>query len=147
MDTKFAVAIHSLVLINEMGEAMTSDSISKTLNSNASYVRRILSSLAKAGLISSASKARGCGLLKKPEDIRLSDLYEAVEPGVSKLNMSLSQNPNTSLFICRCEKPVMEDLFQEMERSVNKILQDKTLQDVIDSIHRRQEINGGKKIE
>jgi len=145
MDTKFAVAIHTLVLINEMGKPMTSDSISETLNSNASYIRRILSSLAKAGMISSASKVRGCGLLREPKDIRLSDLYEAVEPGVSKLNMSLSQNPDTDLFICRCEKPVMEELFQAMECSVNTVLQDRTLQDIIDSIHQRQKMDGGEK--
>jgi Rrf2 family protein len=144
MDTKFAVAVHALVFISESTDAKTSETISRTLNTNASYVRKILSGLAKAGMITSASKARDCSLLKEPKDIRLSDLYEAVEPGVSKLNMSLSQNSNTDLFICRCEKPVMEELFQEMERSVNTVLQDKTLQDVIDSIHQRQEIGGVK---
>lgn len=85
-------------------------------------------------MITSASKTRDCSLLKEPGDILLSDIYDAVEPGVSKLNMSLSQNPDTDLFICRCEKPVMEKLFKEMEDSVNEILQNRTLQDIINGI-------------
>lgn len=138
MDTKFAVAVHSLILISESGDSISSDTISDTLNTNASYVRRILSSLVKAGLIISASKTRGCGLLKKPEDIRLSEIYDAVEPGVSKLNMSLFQNPNTDLIICRSEKPVIERLFEDLESSVNVILRDKTLQNLIDDINKMQ---------
>ena len=136
MDTKFAVAVHALVFISESTDAKTSETISRTLNTNASYVRKILSGLAKAGLITSASKARDCSLLKKPRDILLGDIYDAVEPGVNKLNMSLSQNPDTELFICRCEKPVMESLFKEMENALNEILQSRTLQDIIDDIHK-----------
>ena len=135
MDTKFAVAVHALVFISESTDSKTSETISKTLNTNASYVRKILSGLTKAGLITSASKARDCSLLKKPGEIRLGDIYDAVEPGVNKLTMSLSQNPDTDLFICRCEKPVMERLFKDMENAVNEILQSKTLQDIIDDIH------------
>ena len=139
MDTKFAVALHSLIFISESAEPTTSDKISETLNTNASYVRRILSSLLKAGLITSASKTRGCGLLKEPKNILLSDVYDAVEPGVSKLNMSISQNPNTDLFLCQCEKPVMEKLFEEMESSVDAILRGRTLQHLIDAIKQMQE--------
>jgi Rrf2 family protein len=136
MDTKFAVAVHALVFISESTDAKTSETISRTLNTNASYVRKILSGLAKAGMITSASKARDCSLLKEPKDILLGDIYEAVEPGVNKLNMSLSQNPDTELFICRCEKPVMENLFKEMENALNEILQSRTLQNIIDDIHK-----------
>lgn len=135
MDTKFAVAVHALVFISESTDSKTSETISKTLNTNASYVRKILSGLTKAGLITSASKARDCSLLKEPGEILLGDIYDAVEPGVNKLTMSLSQNPDTDLFICRCEKPVMEKLFKDMENAVNEILQNRTLQDIIDDIH------------
>ena len=139
MDTKFAVAVHALVFISESTDSKTSETISKTLNTNASYVRKILSGLTKAGLITSASKARDCSLLKEPREILLGDIYDAVEPGVNKLTMSLSQNPDTDLFICRCEKPVMEKLFKDMENAVNEIFQNRTLQDIIDDIHNVEE--------
>jgi len=139
MDTKFAVAVHALVFISESTDSKTSETISKTLNTNASYVRKILSGLTKAGMITSASKARDCSLLKEPGKIRLGDIYDAVEPGVNKLTMSLSQNPDTDLFICRCEKPVMEKLFKDMENAVNEIFQNRTLQDIIDDIHNVEE--------
>lgn len=134
MDTKFAVAVHALVFISESPDSKTSETISKTLNTNASYVRKVLSGLVKAGMITSASKARDCSLLKAPKDIRLSDIYDAVEPGVGKLNMSLTQNPDLDLFICKCEKPAMEKLFGEMENAVDEVLRGRTLQDIIDDI-------------
>ena len=139
MDTKFAVAIHSMIFISESEEAMTSDTLAETLNTNPSYVRRILTSLAKAGLISSASKTKGCALLKVPEDICLTEIYDAVEPGVSKLNMNPTQNLDTEIHLGKCEKPVIEGLFREMENAVEKILADKTLRDLINSV--RQHIN------
>ncbi len=135
MDTKFAVAVHAMVFISEATAPKTSETISDTLNTNASYVRKILSGLVKAGMISSATKSKDCRLLKMPKEILLSDIYDAVEPGVSKLNMSLSQNPDTSVILCKCEQPVMERLFQEMEEAVHQILQGRTLQDVIDAVH------------
>ena len=134
MDTKFAVAIHSLIFISESEEAMTSDTLAETLNTNSSYVRRILASLVKAGMISSASKTKGCALLKAPEDIRLTEIYDAVEPGVSKLNMNLSQNPDTGIHLGKCEQPVIEGLFSEMENAVEKVLAEKTLRDLIKSV-------------
>ena len=142
MDTKFAVAIHSLIFISESEEAMTSDTLAETLNTNSSYVRRILASLVKAGMISSASKTKGCALLKAPEDIRLTEIYDAVEPGVNKLNMDLSQNPDTGIHLGKCERPIIEGLFREMENAVEKVLAEKTLRDLINSVRQHmKELN------
>lgn len=134
MDTKFAVAIHSMIFISESEEAMTSDTLAETLNTNPIYVRRILASLVKAGMISSASKTKGCELLKAPEDIRLNEIYDAVKHGVSKLNMNLSQNPDTGIHLGKCEQPVIEGLFSEMENAAEKILAEKTLGELISSV-------------
>jgi len=135
MDTKFAVAVHALIFISEAEGSKTSDTIAQTLNTNASYVRKILSGLVKAGMITSATKKKDCSLLKAPKDIRLSDIYDAVEPGVDKLTMCLSQNADTDLILCKCEQPVMEKLFNDMENAVNEILRNRTLQDIIDDVH------------
>ena len=137
MDTKFAVAIHCMIFISESEEPMTSDALAATLNTNPSYVRRILTSLVKAELISSASKVRGCALLKKPEEIRLTDIYDAVEPGVSKLNMNLSQNPDRGIQLGKCEQPVIEALYMEMESAVDKILSERTLKDLINDVRKK----------
>ena len=74
MDTKFAVAVHTLLFISESPEPKTSETISQTLHTNASYVRKILSGLVKAGMITSATKSKDCCLLKQPEEILLSEL-------------------------------------------------------------------------
>ena len=145
MDTKFAVAIHSMIFISESEEAMTSETLAETLNTNPSYVRRILASLAKAGMISSASKSKGCALLKAPEEIRLSEIYEAVKPGVSLLNMDLSQNLDTKVQLGKCEQPVIEGLFTEMESAAQRVLSEKTLRDLIRSVRLNMEEMNSKR--
>gem|GEM_PF-2666597 len=78
-------------------------------------------------------QTKGCGLLKEPEDILLSDVYDTVEPGVGKLNMSLSQNSDTGLFICRCENLLWRSCSR---RWTIGVLRGMSLRDVIDRIHK-----------
>lgn len=48
MDTKFSVAVHSLVLISESQVPINSNQIALSVGTNASYIRKILSLLKKS---------------------------------------------------------------------------------------------------
>ncbi len=85
--TRFCVATHILAaLAINRNEAVTSDQIAASVNTNAAFVRRILCDLAKAGLTTSRlGKGGGAVLAKAPKKISLLDIYEAVEePGIVK---------------------------------------------------------------
>ena len=139
MNTKFAVALHCLVFISESPEPMTSETLAETLNTNPGYVRRVLAPLAKAGLISSASKGRGCALLKEPEEIQLAEVRAVVEPEARLLGMDLPRNQDTDVRLGSCERPVIEGLFDEMERAASAVLERRTLADLIADVKRNME--------
>ena len=67
MDTKFSVAVHSLVLISESQVPINSNQIALSVGTNASYIRKILSLLKKAGIIQS-HRGTGAYVLKTTPD-------------------------------------------------------------------------------
>lgn len=79
--SRFAVAVHTLVSIAVMGgKPARSEDIANSANTGAAVIRRLLSLLNEAGLTTSQLGAGGGALLAKPsENIRLLDVYEAVE--------------------------------------------------------------------
>ncbi|MET4898044.1 Rrf2 family transcriptional regulator [Sphingomonadaceae bacterium jetA1] len=79
--TRFVVSLHMLALMAEHGETpLRSEDIAASVNSNAAVVRALLLRLASAGLTRSQLGNRGGAMLARaPADIRLFDVYDAVE--------------------------------------------------------------------
>ena len=63
MDTKFSVAVHVLILISESPTTINSDQMAISIGTNASYVRKILSLLKKAGIVDGHRGIGGCTIL------------------------------------------------------------------------------------
>ena len=82
VNTRFCTGIHTLVLLAaEPDVQQTSDEIARKLNTNPVVIRRVLSLLRQAGLVSSQKGASGGSKLAKPgKSIRLGDVYRALEP-------------------------------------------------------------------
>ncbi|MBI5247440.1 MAG: Rrf2 family transcriptional regulator [Elusimicrobia bacterium] len=80
-NSKFAVAVHALAVIaHHSDERHTSRAIAGSVATNPVVIRRLLSQLAKAGLVESAHGAKGGFTLAKPAArITLLDVYHAVE--------------------------------------------------------------------
>jgi DNA-binding IscR family transcriptional regulator len=58
--TRFSVAVHVLALVAYFGgRRLTSETIADSVGTNASFVRRLLSMLAHAGLVESAPGVGG----------------------------------------------------------------------------------------
>ena len=92
--SRFVVATHCLTLLAYGdGEAMTSDYIAGSVNTNPVVVRRILGMLAKAGLVTTHEGAGGgVRLAKSANDIDLRTVFAAVEP--DELFAPHPQDPN-----------------------------------------------------
>ncbi|KQT65968.1 MULTISPECIES: Rrf2 family transcriptional regulator [unclassified Aureimonas] len=80
MNTRLAVATHILTFLEtQNGKAATSDLIALSVNTNPSFIRRLLAQLARAGLTTSQLGAGGGALLARPgETISLLDIYDSV---------------------------------------------------------------------
>ena len=79
MDVKFSVAIHTLVMISESEKALSSQALATSVGTNASYIRKIISLLKTAGLVSSHQGRSGYQLTKSPEEITLLEIYYAAQ--------------------------------------------------------------------
>ena len=134
MDTKFSVAVHVLILISESPSPLTSDQMAESVGTNASYVRKILALLNKAGIVDGRRGISGYSLTGAPERLTLLQIYRAVqeEPGIHLLD--IHQNPSDQCMVGRHIRSVLTGMFSDMEDAFARKLSEKTLADCIASI-------------
>lgn len=78
--TKYSVSVHILSMIALKKEkAITSEYIAHSVNTNPALVRRLMSTLKRAGLIESQTRIGVIGLAKSPDKISLLEIFKAVE--------------------------------------------------------------------
>lgn len=145
MDTKFSSAIHTLILISESEMPMNSEQIATSVGTNASYIRKLTTRLRKSGIIEGRRGISGFKLVKKPEDISLLDIYDSVMETENLHIFDIHQNPNDECIVGHNIRPVLNDMFRNMEERVEKELSSITLKDAINNM--RQYINENEKKE
>lgn len=84
-NTRFAASVHILAyLAYRPGAAVPSAEIASSVDTNPVVIRRLLSALMKARLVTALKGAAGgFSLATTPENISLRDIYRAVEPAPS----------------------------------------------------------------
>jgi Rrf2 family protein len=129
--------VHVLTLLEtEGGRPVTSAYIAGSVNTNAGVIRRLLSMLARAGMVRSQLGAGGGARLAKPADhIRLLDIYQAVEaPDVFALHRS---PPNPKCPVGKHIQPALSSVLGRAERALEEKLGDVTIADVARSVTAR----------
>lgn len=124
------MAVHILaILAKSGGKKVKSDSIAGSVNTNPVVIRRLLCCLQEAALVVSQKGASGGTLLaKKPSEIRLSEIFEAVAHGeVFSLHR---QKPNQDCPVGRNIEAILCNLQKEIDRTVAEKLISYTLADV-----------------
>ena len=131
MNSRFAVAVHILTLLEQSGgEPATSEYIAGSVNTNPSLVRRLLGTLAKAGLTTSRMGTGGGALLARPADsITLRDVFRAVEEEGELFGMH-RERPNPACPVGRNIQTVLEDRFNDAMRALEARLDRTTIADL-----------------
>lgn len=137
MDTKFSVAVHVLILVSESPSPMNSEKIAESAGTNASYIRKILSLLKKAGIVNGRRGVSGYSIAVSPQQLTLLQIYQAVTEETKVNILDIHRNPNDKCIVGRYIQPVLSDIFADMEAVFAKSLSDKTLADCIDEIRKR----------
>lgn len=139
MDTKFSVAVHALILISEAPFAINSDQMAVSVGTNASYIRKILSLLKKAGIMDGHRGIGGYSLTAASEQITLLQIYQAVmeEPKIHLLD--IHQNPSDRCIVGQHIRPVLTGMFTDAEDAFTRALAGKTLADCIGAIRKEME--------
>ena len=79
-NTQFSIAAHIMACLGRApGEEVNSATIAGSVNTSASFVRRILAKLSKADLVKTATgKGGACWLARRASDISLLEIYRAI---------------------------------------------------------------------
>ncbi|MBI2241258.1 MAG: Rrf2 family transcriptional regulator [Magnetospirillum gryphiswaldense] len=131
---RFTVAVHTCALLGlETGHVVTSEWIAGSVNTNPVVIRRILSALNKAGLVTSVRGSNGGSLLAKAaQDITLLDIKRAVDSDdpVPLYN----QPPNEKCPVARSMQPVLRRVIERAEAAREAVLSTTSLAEVIAAI-------------
>ena len=117
ISSRFTIATHMLVIIALKGKEskVTSDFLASSVGVNPVIIRKTLSQLKKADLISVARGTGGAEIIKNLEDISLLDIYQAVEClGKTGQLFSFHDNPNPSC-------PVGVNIHGVLDQKLDKI--------------------------
>ncbi|MGM9659690.1 MAG: RrF2 family transcriptional regulator [Faecousia sp.] len=137
MDTKFSVAVHVLILVLESPTPINSDQMAMSIGTNASYVRKILAFLKKAGIVDGHRGISGYTLMIAPEQLTLLQIYQAVMEEPKPHLLDIHQNPSDRCVVGRHIRPVLTGMFSDMEDAFARSLSEKTLADCIADIRKR----------
>ncbi len=135
MDTKFSVALHILAMISESDKELSSQELALSVGTNASYIRKVISLLKKADLISSHQGRSGYQLNKTPDKISLLAIYYATQEVDQIKLFQVHQNPNEHCLVGKNIEQAVSPIFDAVEKQLAAELSQKTLADVIANLH------------
>lgn len=133
-NSKLTIATHALawMTLNEQAgaELTTSDQIAKSVNTNPVVIRRLMSQMTKAGLISSRRGARaGWRLARKPEEITLHAIDAALG---HEATFALHRNePSAICPIARGIRPALAPVYARVEDAIRHELERTSLAEVL----------------
>src|SRR3977135_4187741 len=131
VNQQFTFAVHIMTaLAFSPGEVIGSQTLAASVNTNPVVVRRLLLTLRRARLIETfTGKHGGARLRKKPRQISLVDIYDAVEP-----RPVISVNERRALKKCQVSstmKAIMIRVAESTEQAVRKHLRRITLAQLV----------------
>ena len=140
ISSRFTIATHILLFIalEEKKHKVTSDFIAGSVGVNPVIIRKTMSQLKKAGLISVARGTGGAELLKSTEDIRLVDVYRAVESlGSQGKLFSFHEHPNPNCSIGRNIHGVLDDKLLDAQKIMEQELAKTSLAKLVSEAQRQ----------
>ena len=133
-NSRFAIAVHILTLLARYAERpVKSDFLAQSVNTNPVVIRRLLCTLAQAGLVASQTGAAGGSWLARPAaQISLNEVYRAVEAGHS---LALPRRKaNAECPVGRHIEDVLTDVIRETERACERVLAQVTIAQVLRTV-------------
>lgn len=135
INTRFPVAIHMLALIGiNKSVPSTSELMAKSVNTNPVVIRRITSTLKKAGLLDVKAGIAGASLLRDPDAITLLDIYNAVKTSDEAIVLDLHQEPNSHCYIGANIHEALRSPFASAQQALEKELASHTLGEIMRSL-------------
>jgi len=134
-DTRFSVSVQIMMtLAYHSDEMISSESLSKILKTNPTFIRKLVSNMVDAKLIDSfRGKGGGIKIAKAPDDISLKDIYLASTQ--EKALISLHHKPILKACpVSCCIDNVLKEIVMGIEQSTKSYLAKKYLSDLMKKV-------------
>ena len=133
-NVQFTVAAHIMAVLGRFrGKEISSAALAESVKADPTFVRKSLSKLSNAGLVTTTRGKNGASTLtRSPEQITLLDIYRAsaAPPTFAIHNYPVEKRCPTSRNIKGCMTLVLEKAQKSFEASLDRI----TLAEVVDEI-------------
>ena len=142
ISSRFTIAIHMLIILALEGkkQKLTSDILAGSVGVNPVIIRKTLSQLKNAGLISVARGTGGADIIKDLEDISLFDIYCAVEClGKSGQLFSFHDKPNPECPIGKNIHNVLDTRLEAIQKAMEAELAQTSLAEVVAATEKEME--------
>ena len=133
-NSRLTIAVHALAwlaLAQQQGrDRLTSDQVAASVNTNPVIIRRSLGDLRRAGLVRVRRGAEaGWSLARRPEDITVLAVYDAVTP--EPLFAMHHTEPNLNCPVGRGIQPALHGLYRGAEQALRRELASTSITDVL----------------
>ncbi len=133
-NSQFSMAVHVMAMLaGSRDENVKSDCIAASVKTNPVVIRRLLGQLNHAQLVISQTGANGgTRLARCPNEITLSEIYNAVSCG--EVFALRSTSPNKDCPVGRNIEAVLCNLQKEIDKTIGERLAGHTLQSVFEEV-------------
>jgi Rrf2 family transcriptional repressor of oqxAB len=127
---RFKIAVHSIVWLAKSKGILSSAMIASSVDSHATFLRRVMQDLAVAGIVESkGGREGGYSLRKSADEITLGDIFAAVNKGPEEPEFDGACDEAGDLLDLELEK-----ILHETEQRTIDYLRDFTITNVMDRI-------------
>ena len=138
INVQFSVATHIMAALGaHAGEPVRSAELAGSVHADPTFVRRVLSKLAKAGLVTTLrGKGGACALARAPAQITLLEIYRAsAAPAACAMHgYPVQQDCQVSRHIKGCLGAILHDAQASFEQTLSR----QTLADLVAAIEHRR---------
>jgi DNA-binding IscR family transcriptional regulator len=142
ISSRFTVGVHILALIELNKESISSSEfLAGSVNTNPTLIRKIMGMLKKAKLIDVQPGIAGAKLAKESSNIKLLDVYKAVDVVQDKELFSVHENPSPLCPVGRNIQDSITPVLSAAQLALEKVLGNVTIEDIIKDITEKEKFN------
>ncbi|MDY6037682.1 MAG: Rrf2 family transcriptional regulator [Eubacterium sp.] len=132
ISSRFTVALHIFTCVDTFKDdyKITSDFLAGSINTNPVIIRKILTQLKSAGLITVARGTGGITPTRPLEEITFYDVYEAIEPVENGELFNFHTNPNPKCPVGRNIHALLDDKLKAIQLAMENEMKKYTVDDL-----------------
>lgn len=132
ISSRFTVALHILVCVDTFRDEykVTSDFLAGSIGTNPVIIRKILTQLQGAGLITVARGTGGIEPTKRLSEISFYDVYQAIEPVEGGELFRFHENPSPQCPVGRNIHVLLDDKLKDIQTAMEEKMKKYTMADL-----------------